>query len=562
MLVVWQLETGQKQDLPHLGAPIESIVVSPKGAAYGVRLADNSTMILSTAELQPSFSVATMHFPLVSNSRHLPFIPTVDAPRPVKAKPRHYAACTVNHGADQLLLAVPSSTASSSQDAQSASYLQTCEVGTGQQISRQALTRTKITTLNIGPESNTIEDPHITQLQATSDGRWLATIEEWEPPTRDLSPYSYDPDRTLDKQTHRQEVFLKFWSWNEETKIWELVSRVDSPHASEAKVNARILTLAASPSDHKFSTIDKEGCIKFWTSSERKRNGLTVKKKGGGEVLSNWRCQQTVQLACSAKLATAHLAYSPDGSLLSVSPPEGPITLVNAISGRIHSTQPDISSGLIQGVGVLGKYLIVLSGHLAILDLVTQNVVADLDLHSEPSSLPQHHLSISHTHNILALSFPAKKDSGQGRSDVVVFSGETFQPLCLRTYTRPISKILPAARKGGFYILSTNGEISSLFPTSKPPKLPALEKREPTQDSGIENIFKGSFGNLTQDRDTLTSSRQNREYNVEGNGQERVVTREQLTEVFETRNGSALAMPPIEELFEQVASLFQGRKAA
>jgi len=52
VMVLWQLETGKKQFLPHLTSEVERLVVSPEGDRYSVQMGDNSIMVLSSSELK------------------------------------------------------------------------------------------------------------------------------------------------------------------------------------------------------------------------------------------------------------------------------------------------------------------------------------------------------------------------------------------------------------------------------------------------------------------------------------------------------------------------------
>jgi NET1-associated nuclear protein 1 (U3 small nucleolar RNA-associated protein 17) len=54
VLVIWQMDTGKKDFLPHLSGSVENIVVSPNGSSYVLHLDDNSAMIISTAEMKPT----------------------------------------------------------------------------------------------------------------------------------------------------------------------------------------------------------------------------------------------------------------------------------------------------------------------------------------------------------------------------------------------------------------------------------------------------------------------------------------------------------------------------
>jgi NET1-associated nuclear protein 1 (U3 small nucleolar RNA-associated protein 17) len=71
VLVIWQLETGHKQFLPHLTAEIERIVVSPKGTQYALQMGDNSIMVLSTTELKPVANFAGLQLPVMNEQLQL-----------------------------------------------------------------------------------------------------------------------------------------------------------------------------------------------------------------------------------------------------------------------------------------------------------------------------------------------------------------------------------------------------------------------------------------------------------------------------------------------------------
>ena len=69
VLILWQLETSRRQELPHLTSAIDNIVVSPSGSSYLIQLADNSAMVLSTSELSPTAYVAGLQSRIVSKER-------------------------------------------------------------------------------------------------------------------------------------------------------------------------------------------------------------------------------------------------------------------------------------------------------------------------------------------------------------------------------------------------------------------------------------------------------------------------------------------------------------
>ena len=595
VLVLWQLETGQKQNLPHLGAPIESIVVSPAGSSYSIRLNDNSAMILSTAELRPTFSIAGIQIPAISKTQSaLPFLPTVDAPHEISAQRRRarYPACVAFHGSDRLLLAVPPSSMLSSKStmSQNASYLQTCDVSSGHQLSRQALTRTKITTLNMGPESNTIEEPDITHMQVSHDGRWLATIDEWRPPKRDIAQLNYDDEASRQGQIARQEIYLKFWSWSDSDKIWQLVSRVDHPHASDSgdlHRSRRVMSLASNPSTAEFSSVDEEGMVKIWVPTARMRGDLEVKGTDG-KALTTWRCQDTTPTATSRVLAeTVRMAYAPDGSLLAVASLTTSslscIYLIDTSTGVVRGIHAGLSSGPIFGLGIMSKYLVILSHTLQTWDLVNNKVhyEVDLQLQQQPPKLQNASLlAMDHCHNTFALSLPSTSKRGKTRTKVVVMEPTHTQPLFTTTVPSTITNLLPAVGKKAFYTIDADAQIRTFTaPQATLTGLPT-PPREATAPpiKGLDELFMGSgpdgetinsitkangsshsrlskLSNLSKDNQRLTNSEPQEE---DGKHDTVVVSQEQLAQILDYK-GSALSMPPVTELFQQVARLCGGK---
>lgn len=607
--MIWQLETGRKQHLPHLGATIEGLVISPTGSSYSLRLADNSAMILSTSELRPIFSVAGIQVPTaIKGHKALPHVPSVEAPhghtRPSKV--HRYPACVVSPSIDRLLVAVPPSSASASSSPVSlnASYLQTCDISSGHQLLRQALTRTKVTTLNMGPESNAIEEPDVTHMQISHDGQWLATIDEWSPPKQDFAPMAFDEDAIKLEQTTRQETFLKFWSWNNSAQTWELTSRIDNPHAADSKVlseSSRVLCLASNPDTSSFSTIGKDRAVKTWLPVARMRREIKVRGKDG-KSLTTWRCSHTTPTAMSgssiAETEGAHLAYAADGSLLAAAPlpssSPSPIYLIDTSTGVIQAVHNSMSSGPTHMIGIISKYLITLSNHLVSWDLVNNELhyTIDLNLPTLPStSIGISLLAINHQQQTFAISIPEKTRGGNIiGTKVAIMDSSAPQPLFTTSVpSATITNLLPAIHKKGFYAIDTNAEIRTFTlqqPSAPPGMSPTgalLASEMEKHTKGINNIFEPtrnsdissdtSQGPLVFSKGTPTISstaiihdhqpgrEEGREWDNEHDTV--VVSTEKLAEVFNTASGpsgSALGLPPVMELFERVAWLYDGKR--
>ena len=572
---------------------MESIVVSPTGSSYSVRLADNSAMVLSTSELKPTFSTTGIQIP--SNlalpkpiGAGLPAPPNVSVPEGTTTV--RIPACT---SSGHLLLAVPPSVSSRQtvHTARNPSYLQTFDIGGCSQISRQALTRTKITTLNMGPESNIIEEPSVTHIQLSHDGQWLATVDVWMPPKSDLARFAFDRERIIEEQIFRQEIYLKFWSWNDDTKVWELISRIDNPHASQngdPYQRGRVLELVSNPNAVGFATVGQDGIVKSWRPAIRRRHGLEVRGKDGSNLRS-WYCKHAIHLESTLPrdIRGAKLSYSQDGSVLALGLQttfQSPIYLLETLGGSIRSVQTGLYSGPLLGLGIIHKYLITLSDDLCVWDLVTDERVCGIQLKSHILPLDRRanttHLAVDAPNGIFAIAVPDVRDDPtsltEPRSQIAIFDPINASPLFTTSLRSPVTHLLPATRRKAFYIINPAAEIRTLAlkqpAASLATSLSKLDEEAPSS-RGLSDIF-GSWkrpdntekdgahatgflaSNTFDNNHTLTQERQPRIMQKD-DAADVVVSQDRLAEVFDV--APAYALPPVTELFEQVASLYNGR---
>lgn len=568
--------------MPHLSASIESIVVSPSGTSYGILLADNSAMIISTSELQPTFSVAGIQLPARRKAGfQLPFFPTVDGPsqgRIPKTNSNFPAVVSpINPG--QLLLAVPSSTTSGLiTKSQKSCYLQTFDISSAHQISKQALTRTKDTIINIGPELNHIEEPDVTHMQISHDGRWLATIDEWVPLGSDLTILAFDRQREAEEQLSRREIYLKIWRWENQSKRWELSSRIDKPHQT---CTSTILDLASDPSSAGFATIGDDHTLRIWKPSVRRRNGRKVSGPDG-KALTNWRCRSVTHLEeCGhnrkANQPGAKLAYSLDGSIIATGycfSLSSTIYLVSVSTGTVTRTLPNLYTGPLIGLGILESFLIILSNELRVWDLVAEDdsfafklQTYGLDVQKRLNSAQ---LALNASAGTFAISLVEQTQSSKLtrlKSRVIVFDPKTPQPLYEAATQHPTTLLLSAREKSGYYIVDDAAEVRILSSRKVIPTQPEqLSSEEAAFYGGLENIF--GTGAVMEQKDTTANDSEeaskaavsNSRLLVSPNDDQGVsVSLDKLVELFDS--GSAFTLPPITELFEQVASLFSRKLA-
>ena len=591
MLVLWQLETGRKQDIPHLGAPIESIVVSPAGASYGVRLADNSAMILSTSELRPIFSIAGIQVPTARQNQgnEVPFVSTVNAllPRRGPDPPPFIPACTSSLHPNTLLLAVPTSTSArlASTIPQNKSYLQTFDLGAAHQIYRQALARTKVTDLNMGPESNFLEEPNVNHIQTSADGQWLATNDEWMPPKRDFMSLAFDEENLAEEQKYRLETYLKFWSWNSEVKVWELVSRIDAPHASQSAnpyEQGRVLGLASDPHSTGFATVGTDATLKTWKPAIRRRQGLNVRDKDGRN-LTSWHCKhiislEPVDITVKISCRRAKLAYSQDGSIIIVafqSQGTSPIYVIDTINGTLQSVQMELSKGPLLGLGIIDKYLITLSNELRVFDLVIEELNYGIQLNTCGLS-PEKLMAVSHlaTHvqlGLFAVALPkithSEEKPTELKSQFAIFDPRNAIPLFQNAFTNTITTLL-SAEKRGFIAIDSAAEVRQMLLSQSIPSLSSAvsndEKAPPrrlndifktgTNMQAFDDVANKQIGLLKPDLGSIVHE------SYVPQDDTVFVSQHRLAEIFNV--GPAYALPPVTNLFKQVASLYSGQVAS
>lgn len=378
-MVLWQLDTGRKQFLPHLSSPICNIVVSPSGILYAVKLADNSIMVLSAKELQPLASIVGLQAchksaKISAGSNQL----ASDAYRCFGTT----AAALHPKRSDQLLIAVPASQRTSKNPGNLARspVLQTYDIRTNNHISRQALARTNTTTLSISPEGSEITTPDIEHLDVTQDGNWLATVDTWSPNPDDLKALNPRCLPINGKFDHYQEIFLKFWRWNCLSNLWELVTRVDGPHFSE-EGSVSVLGLVSQPCSHAYATIGADAVLRFWCPNTRQRSGL--KADSAEQKLETWKCRRTVDLKGyvgnngTRGLNGACISFSEDGSVLAVClAPQSDACrnvalLIDAHKCEVRHSRPGPFSGCPGSMRFIGRHLVIASNQsLSVWDTV------------------------------------------------------------------------------------------------------------------------------------------------------------------------------------------------
>ncbi|RKF75498.1 U3 small nucleolar RNA-associated protein 17 [Golovinomyces cichoracearum] len=591
VLVLWQLETGKRQFLPHMSAVIENIVVSPKGSSYAIQLSDNSLMALSTADLLPKMIITGIQTPIIQSSKfidrrmqrnneesfHKPLIQRIPAiMNPINPS--------------QILLAVGSvgEITANGPFVLSNPLLQTFDLATCKSTSIQALTRTNVTNTNSAPSTHILMEPRVTKIEVSSDGSWLATVDEWTPPNYDYEFLNYSGKDPSTEKRYRREVYLKFWQFKSSTSVWELVSRIDMPHLFNdgSGDSGSILDLSADPSSLRFATIGTDRTVKIWHTKSRVRDGVLVRGTQN-EVLKSWRCLRTIQLEksdiyeinCTVSNSlplTGCLSYSEDGSALAavLGGKNARLHIINPESGDIRRSYSGLIEDEIFGLKFLGQDLIILSNRLQSFDIILEETRHILKLRSSTARLSTDqkremmHLAVSNQSKTFAVALPKLSTGVEpllgARSELAVFHQDMWKPLHNEMSSSLITALFPAISSEGYVILDACAEIHTILPkgTHKPIFLaqstsalrldaPAGSDDQtgslPDEGDEIEDVPSNKFSKYLDEA-----------YNTDD--QFPVVTQNQLAQILDV--GPSFALPPIEELFYQVAGLFTNNAVA
>jgi NET1-associated nuclear protein 1 (U3 small nucleolar RNA-associated protein 17) len=590
---LWQLSTGKQQHLPHLTAAIENIVVSPTGASYSVTLANNSVIVLSTTELEAKTNIIGVQarrvdkelFPRDSSPSSYSW--DLFGPVPLVIDPKKPS---------QVLYSAPSSQPRNELVGfRPEPYLQTFDLAMQHAVSKQALTRNNATDPNMAPDGRRIDEPTVKFIQISSDGKWLATVDEWIPPRDDLAYLDEGIAQfNQEERKFRREVYLKFWEWDEKNEQWVLGSRIDAPHFYESMgAGARVLDLVSDPSGTGFATVGEDRSLRIWRPKTRTRGGVVVHGATKGEGLVTWSAYRTTNLGCSLDtLETgqadaisqeprqAKLAFSEDGSVIAagVSDKEsGVIHIVDTSTGDVRRSVTEIDITMLSCVGILGRHMIVVSQSITVWDLVTDEVVycvADgswsVDRFSKAAPA---RLAVNANSGTFAIALPhfevnnlAKSREAQkflkGASTVGIFDPLHAKPRSETKKSNFVLSLVPEKNGQGYIALDTRSCFTRLAPdgsrlqltTLRPKKLPQrILAGTLKEESDVEEE---ESDRLEQDLAMLTAE----DGLLQSENDKPVVRPEQLQEAFE--KGPSHVLPPVQDLFNAVVGLYARKPRA
>ncbi|KAK5667411.1 NET1-associated nuclear protein 1 [Batrachochytrium dendrobatidis] len=180
VLVLWQLETGNKQFLPRMGSEILSIGISSDQMLYAIGHRNNCVKIVSASDMSTKQAISGVR----SANINLKMYPMT-------------AGLVVDPRSSSIVL---NGSPGSIQFYNASLEQSTAEVDVSP--------RNRITRI----EDREILRPHVHHVQFSDDGEWMATVD-------------FRDDRVFATET-----YLRFWRYNLDSREFVANTRVDSPH--------------------------------------------------------------------------------------------------------------------------------------------------------------------------------------------------------------------------------------------------------------------------------------------------------------------------------------------
>jgi NET1-associated nuclear protein 1 (U3 small nucleolar RNA-associated protein 17) len=458
---------------------------------------------------------------------------------------------------DQLLLATPSDLSLTSPSP--FTMLQTFNLATRHEVSRQALVRNLATAVNVGPNGQRILGPDVVQLQISQDGLWLATVDEWTPPVTDREPLGLHVNDSM--SARKTEIYLKFWSFQKDSKTWEMNTKVEGPHSA---MPHSVLKFAFNPARAEFASAGRDGYLRIWRPMLRQRNGMPVKNEAG-EPLYTWTCHRERQLNplwppwSQTEAESATLAYSEDGSAIAVSfvfsGRPRVLHIVNSRTGAINDrgTEAHLCPPGNVEIAFSGKRLLLLSDRLLVWDVVDAMLVCDPIILKEPFVQDNgRFLAVNVFDRTFALALNPVNQSAAML--VVLDANQPGKILYHAKIHGHVKALLPSNKGPGYVVVDGEARIQEMRPSDA-----ARESLNLTL-GGKHEVLKGLddiFGSSTNDAGIGAPMGDATPRIVHGEGATPLTDGrpKHLEDIFEQQ--AFLTPLPVSGLFEKVASLFR-----
>lgn len=569
VLVLWQMDTSKTNFLPHLSGSIENVVVSSSGSSYVVHLDDNSAMILSTAEMKPTAYISGIQS-FASHGSAPKDMLVRRAWSTAKNAWRKVPAAIRSTEPSQLHVCVGTGQQATMSGVLSAPLLQTFDLESFTSINRQPLARTQPTDMNLSNKGLPIEEPLVTHFSFSSDGQWLASVDIWNPPQNDIDQVASGLKDQFIRE--RQEVYLKFWQVGSSENSAALVSRINTPHATDQPET--VLDLAADPISTCFATIGGDGMVRVWRPRLRQQNGIAVKGADGQDALT-WACSQVIPVgdglgedAVEIPFSNTYgrpqgaLAFSEDGSTIFAAygaGGNGVVYMIDASSGEIVRTLEDLCTGKLRSIRALSPFILILSNELRVFDVVGDELRYGINIPGAEKSGDLLQLAVDYTSRHFAVAFATPKLSSVG-----VFDPEVAGPLLVKALPHPVVSLVSTPNKSGFLALDDAAQIWTITEGSDASSLAAMQ---PLADLRLDQPVANGSGHLEDDADMASDGEDDvgpaglvdNDVEMEDDDGDdddlhvSVVVQQHLADIFDA--APAFAAPSVEEMFYKVTGL-------
>eukprot|EP00742_Colponemidia_sp_Colp-10_P006743 GILJ01007228.1.p1 GENE.GILJ01007228.1~~GILJ01007228.1.p1 ORF type:complete len:966 (+),score=178.71 GILJ01007228.1:103-3000(+) len=262
VLVLWQIDTGHKQFLPRLGAPLNAISTNQDGSLFALSTSDNSCRLISSHTMREEKRVQGLTSAHTFNDK------TTAPSTGLVLDPKH-----------KLLVLNGLPGAIQFYDAWADRHVNDLEV-----IPRNYVSRI---------DSSFPVTFRIEQICFTSDAGWLVTLE-----------------RRADGEFAENSA-IKFWEYNSNApEKYILNTRMDNPH------KGKVTAMVAHPTKNMIVTASTDRTFRVWALVSRREESSIASK--GGIIQTNasyWTCRS---VGFYRDYQVRHAAFSADGSILAI----------------------------------------------------------------------------------------------------------------------------------------------------------------------------------------------------------------------------------------------------
>lgn len=531
VLVFWQLDTGRSQFLPRLNGDISGIVVDNSSELYAIQMGDNEVVVFSSLDLLSRLQIAGIKAQLPTSSQQQK--DQVGAPKhsaPIVSCPFY-----INPRTKHSYLSLPYASLIQAYDTQRDEQVGVVTVSPAIQAGK-----VKIET--------SIKDAEVTQVCFTHDGKWMATVDEYTPPTI---------DRLLSRND--TEINLKFWRFVEGN--WTLATRVAAPHGDNVKV--RVIPAGAKFNNgNAFLTTGSNGGLRLWMpqladseneTDKSKVNGSNEKSiiKVGKEYLDvkySWAVRRDVPGLLHRPSSVA-AGWSSDGSVV-VLALGSLMYIIDGETFEIKGTIPNFIDSSIVTIEVVGSRLVILSQtRLVVYDLINCTQVWSLGV-SFGDGEARNMMAVDTTANVIALAVNSHVVKSK-TSRVYIFSLDSPLPLDVKQYKTYVSCIrhIPGSTLA-FQILTSELRFVNLTLATTSTEIIT----EITEDALTVDSFESSLSSLYSSAQPVHSTR--RLYVPDFDNASEAISIASFDKVFEDASAGVNSMT---ELFDRVMNVISHR---